>query len=496
VNSFPVEALPGPVATFVTEASRAIGCDPSYIALPLLSALAASIGNARRIELKRGWTEPCVLWTAIVGESGTHKSPALELALRPLRERQHRAMVDHRLAMRVHEQDHARWKVQRRAWESKGGVGDLPPEPVPPKCERLIVDDLTAEALVTRLQENPRGLLLVRDELSGWLGSFDRYNAAHGADAARWIEVHGARAVTVDRKAGGVEFVPRAAVSICGGIQPEALRRALGRQHIENGLAARLLFAMPPRHARRWTEAEVPEDAERRMFAVFARLLALEPSRDYDDDPEPVVVRLDAGAKAAWVAFVNEHGEAGLDRFGADASAWSKLESYGARLALVLHLVRGAGGEAVDPDRVDAASVEAGVELVRWFAREADRVYALLGGDDDERERGQLLDWIDRRGGAVSARDLTRGPRRFRDDPEGAEAALKELAKAGHGSWHIHPLGPGGGRPCWVFTRGGDGGDGDETPKTHGIRGVLSPSPVAAHDGTGDNRASPAGRRT
>lgn len=61
----------GPV---VVAGAKAIGCDAPFIAMPMLTALAAAIGNARRIQLKRGWTAPAILWVAIVGESGTAKT--------------------------------------------------------------------------------------------------------------------------------------------------------------------------------------------------------------------------------------------------------------------------------------------------------------------------------------------------------------------------------------------------------------------------------------
>src|SRR5206468_1703264 len=66
---FPVDALPEPVRSFVAAGAKAIGCDPCYVALPLLTVLAAAIGNTRRLLLKLGWTVPAILWTAIVGES-------------------------------------------------------------------------------------------------------------------------------------------------------------------------------------------------------------------------------------------------------------------------------------------------------------------------------------------------------------------------------------------------------------------------------------------
>ena len=68
-HPFPVDALPEPIRGFVSDGAKAIGCDASFVALPLLTVLAAAIGNTRRIQLKRGWTAPAIIWTAIVGHS-------------------------------------------------------------------------------------------------------------------------------------------------------------------------------------------------------------------------------------------------------------------------------------------------------------------------------------------------------------------------------------------------------------------------------------------
>jgi hypothetical protein len=68
---FPIEALPGPLGDFVREGAAALGCDPAYLALPALAVAASAIGNARVLRLKRGWDEPSVIWSVIIGESGT-----------------------------------------------------------------------------------------------------------------------------------------------------------------------------------------------------------------------------------------------------------------------------------------------------------------------------------------------------------------------------------------------------------------------------------------
>ena len=78
---FPVGTLPATVRKLVSEGAESIGCDSSFIALPVLSVLGSAIGNSRRAELKKDWQVPPILWTAIVGESGTAKSPALKLSL-------------------------------------------------------------------------------------------------------------------------------------------------------------------------------------------------------------------------------------------------------------------------------------------------------------------------------------------------------------------------------------------------------------------------------
>ena len=67
----------------------------------------------------------------------------------------------------------------------------------------------------------------------GWQGA--------QADAANWLSMFNADSIIVDRKTGFPRtiHVPQAAVCVTGGIQPGILRRVLGTEHRESGLAAR-----------------------------------------------------------------------------------------------------------------------------------------------------------------------------------------------------------------------------------------------------------------
>lgn len=452
-QSFPTDQLPEPVRSFVRASAAAMLCDPAYVVLPMLSAVSVAIGNTHRLSIKRTWTEPAILWTAIVGESGTAKSPAIEAALAEVRRRQHEALKryaeeskEHAEALAIHARDMARW--------NKGDSDDAPPErPEAPTAERCWTDDATTEALVVLLQQNPRGLLMVRDELAGWLLSFDRYAGGKGGDAAKWLEMFGGRPLVVDRKGAGTIAVPCAWVAITGGIQPDTLRRSLGKEHRDSGLAARLLLAWPPRKAKKWTESDVPAAITDAIAALFDRLFALKPDAGEDGDARPQIVMLDERARSAFVRFFTEHNQEQVELHGDDAAAWSKLEGYAARLALLFHLVRHAADDpsAADPHRVDLQSMEAAIRVTRWFAREALRVNAMLSESEAERTSRRLAEWIGRKGGTVTVRDLTRGPREFRNKPESAEAALQALVAAGWGCWETATGGTKGGRSADRF---------------------------------------------
>ena len=469
-NPFPVQSLPEPIRTYVASGAASIGCDASYIALPMLSALASAIGDSRAILLKNGWTEPAILWTAIVGESGTQKTPAFKLAARAVRTRQRRLMKEHAEAMKKWEADDALFEIVLANWKKDAAKSATPPEPPEapekPICPRAWIEDCTTEKLASLLQENPRGLLMLRNELSGWF-SFGQYKSGGGGDdVARWLQMFDADELIVDRKGSGTTYVPRAAVSIAGGIQPEALRRAIGQEHRDNGMLARLLLTCPPRRAKRWTEAEVDPLVAGNVELLFDRLYELEPDEDKDGDPTPQLVRLNRKAKAKWIAFVNEHGKEQVEHVGDEAAAWSKLEGYAARFALVIHLARAAANDPTlaGAERVDKASIDAGVTLVRWFAQEALRVYSTLAEDDDARERRHMLERIEGAGGSVSVREWQRirSHKRAKD----AKNELDALVEANAGVWQEAAPGPKGGRPSRRFVLTGQPRPSDTTLNT------------------------------
>ncbi len=438
---FPTHALPPALARYATESAAAIGCDESLVALPLLAAVAAAIGTARRVQLKTSWSEPSVLWDAAVAESGSAKSPAIDAALRFTQAANADAMAEHADALLVHEAAMLTYERELAAWSRSKQDGPPPKRPVEPKPRRLLASDATVEAVGALLASNPRGVLLARDELSGWFGSHGRYTGARTADSSSWLELHGARPLTIDRKAAGPLYVARAACSISGTIQPATLRQQATPEALASGLFARFLLAWPPARPRLWTETTVAPATIAAAARVFDALFALD-----TPDGEPIDLPLTPGAREVWVEFFEAHAKRTASASAHVAAAFSKLEGSAARLALVHAL-------AVDPEAcaVDAASMRAGVMLATWFADEAERIYTmLLVASREDAAACDLVDLIRRRGGVITPAELARASRRFNSSAE-ARDALARLHRMGLGKLTWARPGESGGRPFERF---------------------------------------------
>ena len=402
-RQFPVASLPPPIASFVSEGAAAVGCDPTFLALPVLTLLGAAIGNTRRLLVKSTYEVPPILWTGIVGESGTGKTPALRVALG--------AAYEHEARLQ----------------------GEKEPG-------RFLVGDTTSEALALLMASNARGVLCVRDELAGWLGSIDRYSDNKGrcsADRSFLLSAYNGMPHTVDRRTGEHRHlhIPRASLWVTGGIQPGILARAMGSAERESGLLARLLLACPPAQPLRYSDDDVSVATKSVFDKVVTRLFAIEGQQ---------AVELSSDAKEVWRAFHDRTAEEAV-AFGGDlAAAWSKSRDTALRVALILHLCE------MDRSPLPPTTMTAAVHLTEWFKAETQRVYRMLAGRTATREEsspeGRLLEWLATRGW-VTQRDVERGPRCLRNAPT-AEVTLQHLVARGEIEQRHRPAGADGGAPC------------------------------------------------
>jgi DNA polymerase I-like protein with 3'-5' exonuclease and polymerase domains len=458
-SPFPTGCLPEPWATFVRQGAAALKCDESLVALPLLSVLASAIGTTRRVHLGAEWYEPAVLWTCIIQESGGRKSPAAELSVDLVQARQKAQVKEFKAQVEAYKRE-----VTELKKKPEDERGDVPEKPV---FKRSIVGDITIEKLASVIDDNRRGLLVYRDELSAWVRSFTRYTKGD-TDEANWLSIHRAGPIIYDRKTGDKTciYVPFGAASVTGGIQPGTLTRLMTPNFFESGLMARILFAMPPRSPKTWTDTGIDKDVKAQANKSLDALYELAPEIDSDGDPRSVVVLLSRSARTRFEKFVNEWGIQQFEAEGAKAAALAKLEALPGRFALIHHCVlRAASLEDSDP--IGLESLEAGIALAEWFASEAERVYRMLAETGEDREIRELHELVMRlaakpeKGGRIAVRDLQRSSgRKYRTKDE-ATAALERLVGHGLGAWEGDP--PTHFRPCPTSDTS-DTSDSDDDP--------------------------------
>ncbi len=171
-------------------------------------------------------------------------------------------------------------------------------------------------------------------------------------------------------------------------------------------------FSPIRRHVpRRWSETAIRANSVEPFTELLRSLRRIEFERDRSGEPVSGIVELSQTAKNLYCEFYNEHAQEQETLDDDLAAAWSKLEEYAARLAMIIHVCRHVSGEDVAEREVDEISMAAGIVLTRWFCRETRRVYAVLEQSESERACHELADWIRRKGGEVSVpRSSRRAP--------------------------------------------------------------------------------------
>ena len=183
------------------------------------------------------------------------------------------------------------WRQDVRTAQ-RGGRAPPPPPSAgtspEPQLPRLRQNDVTIEKVSTLLaQAAPKGLLIVRDEFVGWLAGMNVY---HEAGRAFWIELYGGRPYRVERQSNPEPIViPRLAVAVTGGTQPERLATLL--RAADDGLLSRLCWFWPdPMPFLLGREA--PAAAEAIDAFDRLRLLDLAQGDDAKAERRPVMVAL------------------------------------------------------------------------------------------------------------------------------------------------------------------------------------------------------------
>src|SRR5262249_44479053 len=155
------------------------------------------------------------------------------------------------------------------------------------------------------------------------------------------------------------------------------------------------------------------------------------------------------------------------------AAVYAKLEAVALRFALLHHVVTEVTAGRNATSNVSRQAMLAGVELARWFAREARRVHAVLRASDESREAMRLAERLEGRGGRITASELFKSSKTAYGSPEGAAAALQGLVDAGVARWEKKEGVGRGTTYCVLLPR--DDEDGHEHGRTPKPRNTGTP---------------------
>jgi hypothetical protein len=360
----------------------------------------------------------------------------------------HEEMVLQARAAKEHWQQQFKTAVQKNEPLPQRPVEAIEPEPI--ALPRIMVGDTTPEALAGLLKANPKGLLLQRDELAGWLGSFGRYSSSGNGERAFWIEAYGGRPYTIDRKnSPEPTMIPRLSVSVLGGIQPDKLALIIGGS--DDGFAARHLWFWPDRLTGFRLQRQPIGNADQLTALRSLHLLSM--YRTAEGSLEPRYLPLTEAAATLFESYTAEL--KARDAYGPMQGTVGKAPGHVLRLALIREFLTWSQAPYCrpEPDQISKEAMEDAIHLVEhYFLPMAQRVFGEAAIPEQDRLGMELARWLAReRPQRFNAREARRKIGGLLREPKAMEKACEVLAEAGWIRSLQKPSGPGMGRPSTDF---------------------------------------------
>jgi Protein of unknown function (DUF3987) len=452
---FPLDSLSPLVREWVERAARGAGVTPAHVAVPALGIASSLIGMARRAKASKSWPQPMTCWTAVVGASGTGKTPGIDTVKRALAQvdRDNRSKIAD--LQRMHEEKVGLAKATRTKWNKEveeAIAANRTPPPMPPEAmelgkfvaPQLYVSNATVERLGELLQARPQGMLQLMDELAALFMNMSRYSG--GQDNEFWLETWNGGSYNVQRVGRPALHIDHLMIGLVGGMQPDKLAASFEGDH--DGMYARFLFAWPQEPSYRPLTDEADEfDPD--IVNIITRLDRLAEFEDGNLVKRSIELSAEARAEfEQFRQFVHREKEA-LD--GREREWMAKADAHVLRLSGTLCLLDWASGQSPTPPATIAPDyMRAAIKLVReYFWPHARAALRQIGLTERHVNARRVLRWIRARGMIkVSLEDVRRDALGQKLDAEQTANLLDALGRAG---W-VRELdafsAPRGGRPA------------------------------------------------
>lgn len=428
--TFPVDALPSPIADWVRAAATATQTPVDLPAGMALAALSTAALGAATIRCAPDWEEELAAWLVCVLPSGERKSAVLRAAVEPIRELERERLESARPAIVRKRAERDALQARRKALMRKIGEGKATPDDLgdvaeqleqlgEPVLPRMLTDDATPEALAGLLAlHGSIGILAAESALLDNLAG--RY-AEGRANLHLTCQAYSGEPTSIDRRGRDPEQLERPLLSLGLCVQPHVLRRLTADETMrEQGFLARVAFLLPESNVGARDIDPPPVDAEitSRYRECVRRVAGLRLADTTDqtgregDSVGSVSVSQDptltfsSDAAEAFRDWRAAHEARLAQAIGdlAPVAAWANRHpGRVARIAGLLHLV-----EHRREQPIRAETFHAAARVGEYFVEHA---LAALTEDPVRAAAERAREWLlERPQSVVTVRDLHRGP--------------------------------------------------------------------------------------
>ena len=442
---FPVQVLPLPVADLVLEVAESTQTDEGMAGTVALGVMAAATGGFAEVQVRPGYVEPLNLWVAPAALPAERKSAVCTVLSAPLVDLE-AELVGHAAPL-IEEARTLKEIAEKIAEGDKRTAGNAAPDKrdaaasaavtsaqhaaalTVPALPQIIADDVTLEALGSRLAEQGGRLSIVSTEGGFLVTAAGRYSST--PDLSVPLKAHAGDRFRVDRMGRATEFVDRPALTLVMMVQPGVLAAAASNTAFhDSGFLARFLFAYPPSRLGHRAVDPAPLDPATvaaygaRITKVARALRKTEQVQTLTLDPAADAVRLDYARQIE--RKLGPNGEL------AHIRGWAgKIVGATVRIAGLLHLLQ----HGTTEDAITAESMRGAVTLGEYFTAHARHAFDEMAARDDDLELARRTIALIGRNPTFcefSARALfTAAPRSWMPGTATMDAALDKLVDYG-----------------------------------------------------------------
>jgi hypothetical protein len=418
--------IPANLRSRITDVAFRMQASPEAVAIAALVTISSLIGSECRVLPKQfdDWAVCPNLWGALIDYPGKLKSPILKAAsvnflfdLDVIARRNHESQrLDYDAQCAAHEALKSSIKEQmKKCAKSKvqeGGDGvtleSLTEElkklvpPSEPRLKRYSTQSCTVEAAHELLASNPRGILLLADELVRLFRSWD--SQGHEDDRGFFLEAwNGGVPYDHDTISRRNTHCPTVTVSLLGGIQPDKFQKYLmqANESDNDGLVQRLQLAVfPANRTWEWVDRRPDGEAAERVCRLLQKLDTLDYGAigaEWDPVGQFLFIRF---SPAATEVFSEWETQLRTEKIPAEtnhliAEHLSKYPSMMASLALIFCLVRTVG-DGLHKATLTEDDARVAVDWCDFLEAHARKIYALI--DDGKTASVAALDKAIREG--------------------------------------------------------------------------------------------------